>query len=132
MPQERPSRAVGYALAAAGLFGVSTSLAKGLLGGTPPMRLAGLLYAGSGLGLKLWDRLMRTERCPLLPGRGWSWLLGAVASGGVIAPVCLMAGLADHPGLHVGAVAESGERPHDAHGVVCPSPFFCSDESTAW
>lgn len=89
--------AIAYAIGAAALFGVSTPLAKGLLGGTPPVLLAGLLYAGSGVGLTLWDRLTRTERRPLLPGGGWRWLLGAVASGGVIAPVCLMVGLATTP-----------------------------------
>jgi len=38
-------------LAAAVLFGVSTPLAKLLLGEIPPVALAGLLYSGAFLGL---------------------------------------------------------------------------------
>ena len=40
-----------YAFAAAVLFGLSTPLAKLLLGSIDPMLLAGLFYFGSGLGL---------------------------------------------------------------------------------
>ena len=39
------------ALAAALLFGASTPFAKALVGAVPPVMLAGLLYAGSGIGL---------------------------------------------------------------------------------
>ena len=39
------------ALLAALLFGLSTPIAKGLVGNLPPQFLAGLLYLGSGLGL---------------------------------------------------------------------------------
>ena len=41
------------ALLSAALFGISTPLAKLLLGETPPLVLAGLLYLGSGVGLFL-------------------------------------------------------------------------------
>ena len=41
------------ALAAAALFGASTPCAKAFLGTVPPVLLAGLLYAGSGIGLSL-------------------------------------------------------------------------------
>lgn len=91
------SNAIVYAFGAAALFGISTPLAKRLLGDTPPLMLAGVLYAGSGLGLTLWDRLRRSERGPLLPGGGWRYLVGAIAAGGVVAPVCLMMGLASTP-----------------------------------
>ena len=40
-----------FALLAAVLFGASTLFAKQLIGETPPLLLAGLLYAGSGIGL---------------------------------------------------------------------------------
>jgi len=42
---------IGIAVASALLFGLSTPCAKLLVGETAPLLLAGLLYAGSGLGL---------------------------------------------------------------------------------
>jgi len=44
---------VAYALLGAALFGVSTPIAKLLVGEIGPVMLAGLLYAGSGVGLGL-------------------------------------------------------------------------------
>lgn len=56
------TRGIPYALAAAGLFGASTPLAKLLVGQMPPVLLAGLLYLGSGIGLAiLWA--MRSILC---------------------------------------------------------------------
>ncbi|WP_040566089.1 DMT family transporter [Magnetospirillum molischianum] len=88
-----PHKGVIAALVAALLFGASTPLAKGLLDSLGPWLLAGSLYLGSGLGLAA----LRL----LIPGTGvrlvrsdWPWLAGAVLSGGVIAPVLLMVGLA--------------------------------------
>ena len=46
-------RGVAYALLSAVLFGISTPLAKVLVGTVPPLMLAGLLYGGSGLGLAI-------------------------------------------------------------------------------
>lgn len=89
------NRSVLHALAAAALFGASTPFAKLLLGEAPPVLLAGLLYLGSGLGL-MGARLLRDrgwKASGLGPGE-WRWLLGAIAAGGVLAPVALMAGLA--------------------------------------
>ena len=54
-------RGVGCALLAAALFGASTPLAKLLAGQLTPALLAGLLYAGSGIGLGAW-LLIRTAR----------------------------------------------------------------------
>jgi len=91
--------AIARALAAAALFGVSTPAAKWLLAATDAWLLAGLLYLGSGVGLGcLWfaGRALggAPEEAPLrradLP-----WLAGAVVSGGGVAPVLLMFGLAD-------------------------------------
>lgn len=93
----RTQRYALFALAAAALFGVSTPLAKLLLGAVSPVVLAGLLYLGSGVGLALmW--LARGARQGLreapLAARDWGWLAGAIFCGGVVAPVLLLWGLA--------------------------------------
>ncbi len=95
MKNYTPSLSAAFAgLGAAALFGASTPLAKTLLNDVSPILLAGLLYLGSGVGLTL-IRLMRDRgwRSPALSGREWSWLLLAVAFGGVLGPVLLMFGL---------------------------------------
>lgn len=85
-----------WATLSAALFGSSPALCKLVIGDMSPLLLAGLLYLGSGMGLSL-----------LLMGRGGVFfrelslvsplhrrkLLGAVLSGGVIAPVCLAYGI---------------------------------------
>ncbi len=85
--------AVASALLAAILFGASTPAAKVLAGDIHPVLLAGLLYAGSGLGLSLW-LVLRNQRASRLERAGLPWLAGAVLAGGVVAPVLLMIGLA--------------------------------------
>jgi drug/metabolite transporter (DMT)-like permease len=85
------------ALAAAALFGASTPLAKLLQADIAPALLAGLLYLGSGAGLalvKLALRLGRHAAGPPLQAGDIPWLAGAVASGGIAAPLLLMWGLA--------------------------------------
>lgn len=84
------------ALAAAVLFGVSTPLAKILLGSTSPWLLAALLYLGSGLGLLIVRRLMRATKVTVPRGER-AWLAGAILAGGVVAPVLLLYGLARMP-----------------------------------
>ena len=86
-------RAIVYALAAALLFGASTPAAKLLAGDLPAFLLAGMLYAGSGLGLAAWMALRRSAG-PLPRGADLPWLAGAVLCGGVAGPVLLMFGLA--------------------------------------
>ena len=97
-PSARNRRGIACALLAAALFGASTPCAKPLVAGVSPILLAGLLYLGSGAGLGLWwviraavskrggeARLTRAD----LP-----WLVGAIATGGVVGPALLMWGLA--------------------------------------
>jgi len=90
-------RNVGAALGAAVLFGLSTPLAKELVGEVPPLLLAGLLYLGSGLGLLL--LLGIRVAAGRQGGITWprhadaGWLLGAILAGGVIGPFLLMSGL---------------------------------------
>ncbi len=89
---------VVVALASAALFGLSTPLAKLLVGTVSPLLLAGLLYAGSGLGLLLVMAVRRFRsaepRKLVLPRGGeWLWLLAAIFFGGVAGPVALMVGL---------------------------------------
>lgn len=88
-------------LAAAALFGISTPLAKALLGAVPPLLLAGLLYAGSGVGLGAWLVIRRLRARPTneapMARRDMPWLAGAVLFGGVLGPALLMLGLTHTP-----------------------------------
>jgi drug/metabolite transporter (DMT)-like permease len=87
----------------AALFGMSTPLAKILLGDVHPVALAGLLYLGVFLGLTVYSGVMKIAagrrgkslegREARLEKRDLPWLAGAVIAGGIIGPVCLMAGL---------------------------------------
>lgn len=93
-PGRRP---IGLALLAALLFGVTTPAAKTLLSVTDPWLLAGLLYAGSGIGLGgarlVMAGLGRVPREAPLRRADLPWLAGAIIAGGGIAPVLLMFGL---------------------------------------
>ena len=90
-------------LASAVLFGASMPLAKLLLGGIPPVALAGLLYAGAFLGLAVyrgmagcarrWSRSLGSAGEAPLEKRDLPWLAGAILSGGIGAPILLMLGL---------------------------------------
>jgi drug/metabolite transporter (DMT)-like permease len=92
--------AVLYALASAALFGASTPAAKALLGSIDPIVLAGLLYCGAGIGIAFLRRaapavLTSAQAREQALGRSdWPWLAGAIAAGGILGPVLLMAGLA--------------------------------------
>jgi drug/metabolite transporter (DMT)-like permease len=85
------------ALGAAVAFGVSTPLAKLLLGSIDPWMMAGLLYLGSGLGLSILIALRKfmgagsTEA--KLSKQDLPWLAGTVLFGGVFGPVLLLFGL---------------------------------------
>jgi drug/metabolite transporter (DMT)-like permease len=90
------SSAALYALTAAALFGLSTPIAKVLIGTVDPWLLAGLLYLGSGLGLAglrlALSRRRAVAEAPL-SRREAPWLAGAVLLGGVVGPLLLMIGL---------------------------------------
>lgn len=88
----RSALPIATALGAAALFGASAPAAKTLAGEVHPVLLAGLLYAGSGLGLGAFLAL-RGDFRPL-PRGDLPWLVAAIASGGVVGPVLLMIGLA--------------------------------------
>lgn len=92
---------IGMALAAAAFFGLSTPLAKTLIADIAPQVLAGLLYLGSGVGLTLFWLFRRARARPRrdapLTRTDLPWLAGAIVSGGVVAPVLLMAGLESTP-----------------------------------
>jgi drug/metabolite transporter (DMT)-like permease len=105
-------RGIVYALLAAILFGASTPLAKLLTQQISPVLLAGLLYAGSGLGLAawlggraLWRRRLKspasidTLNDPLTQWRRQDagWLAGAIFCGGIVAPLLLLFGLRAMP-----------------------------------
>ncbi len=84
------------ALGSAVLFGAGTPLAKLLLSSVGPWLLASLLYLGSGLGLTLFRRLSHAPTVSLKREEA-PWLAGAIAAGGIVAPVLLMVGLTGMP-----------------------------------
>lgn len=89
-------RGVLAATAAAFLFGAGTPLAKVLLDAVDPWLLAGLLYAGSGIGLFIYRRILRAPAIALARGDA-AWLAAAIVFGGVIGPALLMLGLSGMP-----------------------------------
>jgi drug/metabolite transporter (DMT)-like permease len=105
----RASTAPLLALCSAALFGSSTPLAKLLLGSISPCLLAGLLYAGSGIGLALFyflresyrahgpaRRDLRTDSATAeakLKRADVPVLATVTLCGGIIAPVLLLLGL---------------------------------------
>lgn len=90
---------VVWAIGAAALFGASTPLAKQLLPTVEPVLMAGLLYLASGLGLAAYRMLRggKVGKETRLARRDVPWLAAAIVSGGVIAPVLLLAGLSRTP-----------------------------------
>lgn len=98
----RPWRGAAFALASATCFGAGTPASKLVVSAIDPWLLAGLLYAGAGVGLStLWlARRVGGRTIPpgaRLAGKGWWWFLGAALAGGGVAPVLLMLGLARTP-----------------------------------
>ncbi|MFM0714842.1 DMT family transporter [Paraburkholderia strydomiana] len=92
--------AASTALLAAALFGVTTPLAKTLLGSVSPFMVAGLFYLGSGVGLAIAiivRRLLQSagerKNESRIKKEELPWLLGAIVAGGVAGPALLMVGL---------------------------------------
>lgn len=93
--------AMGEAMLAAILFGMSAPLAKLLLGGIEPIILAGLLYVGCGLGLLAFKGFQKAQGGQSEAGLGREdvpWLVGAIFAGGVAAPIVLLFSLQSTPG----------------------------------
>jgi drug/metabolite transporter (DMT)-like permease len=89
------------ALLAATLFGAGVPLAKLLVGRVEAVPLAALLYLGSGVGLALFQGVRaaagRRGREAGIARADLPWLAGATLTGGVLAPIALMAGLRGSP-----------------------------------
>ncbi|HVO78342.1 MAG TPA: EamA family transporter [Methanomassiliicoccales archaeon] len=88
-----------YVALSAALFGISPPIAKVLVGETPPVALAGLLYIGAFLGLFMFTigtraLLHRKNQEASLMRHDAPWLAGAIITGGILAPISLMMGLA--------------------------------------
>ena len=89
------NKSIVYAFVAASLFGASAPLAKLFLIEIHPVLLASLLYLGSGLGLLFYKFILRIGQKDLNKeakiGRAdLPWLIGAIISGGIAAPIVLM------------------------------------------
>jgi len=90
------------ALTAAIFFGASAPFAKLLLGDISPVYLAAFLYLGSGTGISL-IKLGQKLRQPTqqkeagIKKADIKWLIGAIISGGVMAPIVLMISLQNTP-----------------------------------
>ena len=86
------------ALLASLLFGASAPITKILLGQIEPIPLASLLYLGSGLGLLIFQivnfiiKKQVINEAPLKK-KDFLWLLGAIITGGIIAPIILLSSL---------------------------------------
>lgn len=93
-----PRKPLVFVVLSACLFGLSPPLAKLLVEDIPPVSLAGLLYLGSFFGLSLYrlggkaSRLAQ-EKSAKLEKHDLPWLIGAILTGGILGPICLMFGL---------------------------------------
>jgi drug/metabolite transporter (DMT)-like permease len=84
--------AILIALGSAALFGLSTPLAKLLVGGVHPAMLAAIFYCASGVALGLFRAAVRRNE-PSIEWRDAPWLAGAILAGGVAGPILMMVGL---------------------------------------
>jgi drug/metabolite transporter (DMT)-like permease len=85
-----------FALLAAALFGISTPLAKLMVGNTDPWLQAGILYFGSGIGvfvLFVFQNSRSKNKEKSISRADLPWLLAATIFGGGLGPVLLMYGL---------------------------------------
>jgi drug/metabolite transporter (DMT)-like permease len=87
-----------YVVLSATLFGLSSPIAKLLVKDISPIALAGLLYLGAFIGLAIYTfgrKIGNFQNQPAvsLEKRDFPWLFGAIAAGGIAAPISLMFGL---------------------------------------
>ncbi len=100
---QNASKGIACAVVTSLLIGVSTPISKVFLGQVQPWILAGLFYLGAGLGLAiiyLWRRRQNPQpsaRANSVQGKDWLWLGAATLTGGLVAPVLLMFGIANSP-----------------------------------
>lgn len=91
-------RGMIYGMSAAFLFGSSAPFAKILLQEVSPIFLAGLFYIGSGLGLYsiifIRNYAKKHVTSVNFSAKDIPWLIGSVISGGIMAPIFLMLGIA--------------------------------------
>jgi drug/metabolite transporter (DMT)-like permease len=94
-------RFILQALLAALFFGASAPIAKLLLGDNlSPIFLAAFLYLGSGTGtflVKLIQRAQARDVEANIKSSDIKWLVGAIISGGILAPIILMISLQNTP-----------------------------------
>jgi drug/metabolite transporter (DMT)-like permease len=93
-----------YVFISAALFGISPPIAKMLVKNIPPVALAGFLYLGAFAGLTLYSIIRgiipnEEIRSDNLKKGDFPWLAGAILSGGIISPICLMFGLSQISGF---------------------------------
>ena len=106
----RVQRGAIVVLVSATLFGASTPLARGLSGEIDPLWLAGLLYAGSGIGLSMLLLLRHAglagahQRVASIARGDYPWLAFSVIAGGVVAPVLFTFGLRETSGASASLV----------------------------
>ena len=87
-------RGATFGLLAAASFGVSAPLAKLLLGSVAPASLAGLLYGGAAIALWGVKAARPASREAPLRRRDAVTLGAVILSGGVVAPILMLLGLA--------------------------------------
>ncbi len=85
---------VPLAIGSAALFGATAPLSKILGQSLSPWLLAGLLYAGAGMGLLALRLIFGSRNETPLQYKDWPWLGGAILFGGILGPVFLMFGIA--------------------------------------
>ena len=109
-PAALPARggaAVLSLLAAAVGFGATYPAVKAILGDRPLFG-AGWLYLSSGLGLAALRLILPRSSEPPLARADLPWLAGAIACGGIVAPIAQVHGLALLP-AHTGALLSNLE-----------------------